>query len=325
MRKILLNLLFFIVPFVSYSQVRAFLDTNVIGFADQTVLHLQVKTNKNTPVAFPEFRGDSLFDYVEIVKYLPVDTVNLNPFTLEKKYIITSFKDSIRNIIPIPILVGKDTIYTNPLRFYVVPLKMDSSEVAKLDTTQMIPVFDIKNVYDVKFTFKEFWLRFGRWILLALIFIALIGVIVWLIIRYKNNKPIRILEKPSEPAHLIALRRLAELKEKKLFENDKIKEFYSELIDILRTYIEHRFGIYAMERTSAEIIADFEIRKILEKDKLNNLKSLLMISDLAKFAKHKPTSDIGEHNFDEVKYFVEQTKQEQVLQTAEKEIQKDNK
>lgn len=323
MRKILLNLLFFIIPFVSYSQVRAFLDTNVIGFADQTVLHLQVKTNKNTPVAFPEFKGDSLYDFVEIVKTLAIDTVNTNPFTIEKKYVITSFEDSIRNIPSIPVLVGKDTIYSNPLRLYVVPLHMDSTEIAKLDTTQMIPVFNIKNVYNVKFTFKEFWLRFGRWILLALILITLIAVIVWLIIRYKNNKPIRILEKPSEPAHLIALRRLAELKAKKLFENDKIKEFYSELIDILRTYVEQRFGIYAMERTSIEIIADFDMRKLLEKDKLNDLRSLLMISDLAKFAKHKPTSDIGQQNFDEVKNFVEQTKQEQVL--PETEIQKDNK
>ncbi len=323
MKRLVILVSFLSLSLVGFSQVRAFLDTNVIAFANQTVLHVQVNNKNKTNVFFPEFKGDTIADKVEIVQSLPIDTVKTNPFIIEKKYIITSFEDSLRKIPALSVIVGKDTLLTKPLQFYVLPLKMDSTELAKLDTTQMIPIFGVKKPYGVKFTFKEFWLRFGRWILLGLLILLFVGVIVWIIIRYKNNKPIKLLEKPKEPAHIIAFRRLDELKEKKLFQNNKIKEFYSELTDILRAYIEQRFRIPAMERTSSEIITDFEIQKILENNELKELRALLNISDLAKFAKYRPTPDLCQNNFNQVRDFVDETKEEE--QEEKEEEQQENK
>ncbi len=291
------------------AQIKAYLDTNIIGFADQTVLHLQVTAKQGDNVLFPKFKGDSIADFVEIVESLPVDTLSQSPFILDKRYVITSFEDSIRQIPPISVLVNKDTFYTNPLKLYVTSLQMDSTELAEIDTTQMIPVFDIKPPMSVKFTFAEFWIRFGRWIVLALVILGLIALVIWLIIRYKNNQPIKILEKPAEPAHIIALRRLNELKEKKLDQQNKIKEFYSELTDIIRTYIEQRFRIPALERTSGEIMKSFESARILNDDEVKLLNEILFVADLAKFAKHKPTPDINANNLQKAFDFVEKTKQ----------------
>jgi hypothetical protein len=311
MKRTIYTLFLFIlgINFQANAQVKAFLDTNIIGFADQTVLHLQVAAHNGDNVLFPKFKGDTIANFVEIVENMPVDTINSTTFILEKRYIITSFEDSIRNIPALPVIINQDTFYSNPLKLYVTSLQIDSAELAKIDTTQLVPVFDIKMPMDAKFTFAEFWLRFGRWILLSLIIIAIIAGVIYLIIRYKNNQPIKILEKPKEPAHIIALRRLNELKEKKLDQQGKIKEFYSELTDIVRTYIEQRFRVPALERTSGEIMATFEASKILDNNQSKLLHEILLVADLAKFAKHKPTPDINAKNWQNAFDFVENTKE----------------
>ena len=318
MKKGLFFTVLMFVSFVAFSQVKAFLDTNVIDFANQTVLHVQVNNPNNDNVLFPKFENDTISDGIEIVESLLIDTFKTQPLIIEKKYIITSFEDSVRTISSLPVIVGKDTFWTEPLQLFVIPLQMDSTELSGLDTTQIIPTFDIKEPYDAKFTFIEFWLRFGRWIVIGLLFFAIIGFVVWLIVRYKNNKPIELLKKPKVPAHLIAFKRLEELKEKKLFQNNKTKEYYSELTDILRMYIELRFRIFALERTSNEIISDFKMTNKITKDKIKELQTLLNVSDLAKFAKYLPSQDVCQVNFDEVMSFVETTKEEIV--EDEKEI-----
>ncbi|MEA3450354.1 MAG: hypothetical protein U9Q83_00455 [Bacteroidota bacterium] len=317
MKKTLFFISLMFVSFIAFSQVRAFLDTNVIDFANQTVLHIQINNPNNQTVLFPEFENDTISDDVEIVESLLLDTFKTKPLILDKKYIITSFEDSVRTISALPVIVGKDTFWTTPMQLYVVPLQMDSDELAGLDTTKIIPSFDIKEPYDAKFTFKEFWLRFGRWILLFLLISAIIALIVWLIIRYKNNKPIILLEKPKEPAHITALKRLEELKNKKLFQNNKTKVYYSELTDILRMYIELRFRIFALERTSNEIILDFRTTKKIENDKIKELQTLLNVSDLAKFAKYLPTQDVCQTNFNEVVSFVKSTKENTNIEKQE--------
>jgi hypothetical protein len=314
MKKIINFILLLFVSGIASAQVKAYVDTNNIGFADQTILHLQIKVPHKSRVFFPEFKGDTISDKIEIVESYPVDTIKKSPLILEKKYRITSFKDSIHTIPSLPVLVNRDTFYSNPLRIAVLPLRMDSTELAKIDTTQMVPIFGIKKTFDVKFTFKEFWLRFGRWILLALLVAILVILVLWIIKRYKENRPIKLLEKPKEPAHLIAFRRLEALKEKKLYEKSKIKEYYSELTDILRTYIEQRFRIQALERTSSEILADFKMRKIIDDEEFQMLKDVLTMADLAKFAKYYPSSDVGDKNFEETKIFIDKTKEEIVEQ-----------
>lgn len=290
-----------------YAQVDITADTNIVEFGYPVNIHLTVKAN-GQKVVFTQFKNGDITPNISIAKE-QTDTVKKSPLTVQKTYSIVFFDDSVQTLPPMTVLVGKDTFMTAPLTFMVTSPKIDSTDLAKIDTTEIIPGIDVKEPLTVKFTFREFWLRFGRWIVLAFLILAVIAVIVWLIIRYKNNKPVKILERPKEPPYVIALRRLDELKEKKLYQQGLIKEYYSELTDILRTYIEQRFRIAALEQTSTEIINSFKIAKVIDDKQLELLQNLLRTADFAKFAKFKPTNDVNEQNWNLTKEFIENTKQ----------------
>ncbi len=291
------------------TQIRAVVDTNIIEFANQTVLRLQVQTDGNSNISFPVF-DDTISKNIEIVEQYPVDTINKSPLTFEKAFLITSFEDSLQTIPALPVIINQDTLFTNPVNIFVIPFHIDSAEVAKIDTSQIIPIFDIKPPIDTPLTFKEFWLRYGKIIIILLIIIALIPFAIWLIKKLKSDEPLKILQKPKEPAHVIALRRLKSLKESELHkQDDKVKEFYSELTDIVRTYIEQRYDIPALERTSTEILDDFEKGRVLNSKLFNELRKLLNLADLAKFAKYMPSFDVNNGNLEMAFNFVEETKQ----------------
>ena len=320
-RKIYIILAILLISVGVEAQVDISADTNIVEFGYPVNIHLTVKTN-GQKVIFPQFKNGDITQNISIAKE-QTDTIKKSPLTLQKTYSIVFFEDSIQTLPPMTVLVGKDTFMTAPLTFMVTSLKIDSTDLAKIDTTKVIPGIDVKQPLTVKFTFREFWIRFGRWIVIGLLILALIGVIIWLIIRYKNNKPVKILERPKEPPYVIALRRLEELKEKKLYQQGKIREYYSELTDILRTYIEQRFRIAALEQTSSEIINSFKIAKVIDDNQLELLKNLLRTADFAKFAKYKPTNDINEQNWNLTKEFIETTKQVPQEQDANTEKQEE--
>ena len=104
------------------------------------------------------------------------------------------------------------------------------------------------------------------------------------------------------------MRELEALKEKKLWQSDQIKQYYSELTDILRTYLENRYRISAMEQTTYEIISLMKQQNLTEQEQLNLLSYVLEYGDFAKFAKYKPLPDENDKSMKNAFSFVEQTK-----------------
>jgi hypothetical protein len=138
--------------------------------------------------------------------------------------------------------------------------------------------------------------------------------IFYYISRRKRNLPVFVLpSKPKEPAHVVALRNLDRIRDEKLWQKDKIKEYYSQVTDVLRTYIEERFAIPAMEYTTEETLTAFTSRGSLVGQKsMSNLSQILALADLVKFAKYLPLPD--DHNLTLVNacFFVNDTKIEEV-------------
>lgn len=290
------------------NKINTTVDTNIIDFAEQTTFRITIQTNNTTNnIKFPNLK-DTLTKNIEIIKIYPIDTIKNSPLTLEKAIIITSFEDSMQTIPAIPIIINNDTIFTAPLQIFVKPLHIDSTELAKLDTNQTIPIFNNFSIFEKPLTFAEFWLRYAKHIIIAIIIITLLLIGIPIYKKFKHKKPIKILKKPLDPAHIIALRELKKLKQLKLSEKGKIKEYYSKLSEILKKYIEQRFYIKTLERTSTEILNDFEISKILKEKLLINLQKLLNIADLAKFAKYKPSQNSNIENYNLTEDFVNQTK-----------------
>jgi hypothetical protein len=136
------------------------------------------------------------------------------------------------------------------------------------------------------------------------------GVISFAVYYYKKKKkkePIfRLPQKPKLPPHEIALKELEELRDKKLWQNNKIKEFHSELTEIIRKYIEGRFGIPALEMISDDIIESIN-RLDIDNRKKEELTEMLRLADLVKFAKESPLPSEHDLSFNNALDFVKGT------------------
>lgn len=169
---------------------------------------------------------------------------------------------------------------------------------------------DIKMPYDAPLTLKEV----TPYILGVILIGAIIFLILYSIKRKKKNKPIFSRPaKPKEPAHIIALRELDRIKNEKIWQKEKTKQYYSEVTEALRNYIEDRFEIPAMEQTSDETLASFKFRRDLINEKLfMNLSRILNLADLVKFAKYNPLPDDNSLTLVDAYFFVNETKKEEI-------------
>jgi hypothetical protein len=297
-------------------KARASIDSVTMMIGDQTHLRLEVKQPKDVVLSFPEF-GDTLQKGIDILNRSELDTTAIDEdnILLKKNYLITSF-DSGYYVIP-PLKINIDTqsgggfVKTNPLA-----LKIFSFEV---DTTEAI--FDIKPVEDVPYTFREML----PWIVGGILLIGFTILFIWLFRKIKRKEPVFTLrkEKPRKPAHIIALDELEKLKKEKLWQTDRLKEFYTRLTDILRIYIEDRFQIKAMEQTSDEILEAMKKVELEGDAVLENLRQILKLSDLVKFAKMHPLPDENDLSIMNAFFIVNQTKIVEVKPIEE--VAKENK
>ncbi|MDR1199751.1 MAG: hypothetical protein LBK94_12210 [Prevotellaceae bacterium] len=274
-------------------------DTILIG--DHITLSVKYKFNPYLIPSFPEFK-DTVVPGIELVRALPTDTVISQNIISEyvKKYIITSF-DSGHYFIMFPIVVenpdnidSPDTIMSNMVQFHVNTIPID---------TLTYKMYDIKGQIRYPVTLKEilFWVL----IILGAIIILSGGIILY--IRWKNKQPLFGKPKPKVPPHIIAFKELSLLKTEKLWQQGKIKPYYTRITDIIRKYIEGRFSILAMEKTSDEILADIKKNRIDEIYSFDKLREMFYTSDLAKFAKYQPSPDENEESFKTAFEFVTST------------------
>ena len=119
-----------------------------------------------------------------------------------------------------------------------------------------------------------------------------------------------------EPPHVIALHALDHVKVEKLWQQGKEKEYFTEVTDILRKYIENRFGVNAFEMTSDEIL-NIVNNFMIADSSTDSLKQVLKLADLVKFAKYKPFPDENDLSLVNAYLFVNQTKKEEVVVTPD--------
>ena len=107
-------------------------------------------------------------------------------------------------------------------------------------------------------------------------------------IRYRRTHDPEYIRK--DPAHIVALRKLDKYRGNALWAPEKQKTFYSGITDTLREYIAERYGIGAMEMTTAEIFNDMK-KTDAPADLLAELKDLFERADFVKFAKYSASDD----------------------------------
>jgi hypothetical protein len=282
------------------------IDSAAILIGEQTLLHLTVTTDKdrNVQIMVP---GDTLMRGVEILGISEPDSslIENNRLLIKQDWLITSFDSSLYLLPPIKVIDGIDTIYSNQLALKVstFPVNTDAPD----------EFYDIKNVWKPPFVFADYYpLIFG--VLIALFLICVAGYIIK---RIRSNKPILPLKKdePMLPPYEQAIRELDWIKRQKLWQQGRNKEYYTLVTDTLRKYIVYRFDIHAMEMTSDEILTI--IRRENEAESVyENLKQILQLADLVKFAKTNPLPDENDLSMMYAYLFINQTKQVEPI-TAE--------
>ena len=281
-----------------YVKVESQADRLSMPIGDQTILHVSASLPLKTDITFPEI-ADSI-GKIKIVKSLKTDTVvdknNPNLETISHNYTITSFDTGVY-------VLPQFTFHTKAgdIKTGTITLQIKSVPV---DTTKAF--YDIKEPIAVSYNLWD-WLK-DHWVIvvivLAIILIAL-GIFY-----YIKNKPKTVEQVEAARVYTIdeiAIIKLNELNDKKLWQQGDIKLYHIELTEILRDYLEKRYQIQAHEQTTDEIFAALKNRG-LTKESSNILLQILQLADLVKFAKQQPTAYENEQSMENAIIFIQQTR-----------------
>ena len=263
------------------AQVSSRIDTTRIRIGEQ--IQYEIVVDATEDVRFPKFELDSL-SRVGVVSS-KVDSLKDQ---LVKKYVLTSFDSGSYKIPGQEVYIRDKSYFTNPVIIDVATVPVD---------TLKQPMHHIKDIRKEPYLFSDY-LNYFWGLILALV---IIGIILYYVLRDKpeHEEMIELI-----PPFELAKQRLKELDERKLLEQNRIKLYYVELTDILRTFIEREMNIPALESTSGELletIRDFNSSSKLEipEETIEKLNKLLREADLVKFAKSKPLiSEIASHRTD---------------------------
>jgi hypothetical protein len=289
------------------------LDSANILIGEQTVLKLSVTTDKDRQVLIPlPASGQNLMQGVEVLAVTPPDTVDIdnNRMTVNYNLLITSFDSALYLLPMFPVIDGTDTLFSNQVALKVVSLDVDVENPEEY--------FDIKTIWKPLFVLSDYYaLIYG--ILFTLFIICVTG---YFLQKMRNRKPKDIEIKPVSklPPHEQAIRELKEIREQKLWQQGRNKEYYTEVTDTLRRYITARYGASVMEKTTSEILEVIRDEEPGNKEVYATLRQVLQLSDFVKFAKLKPLSDENDLSMMNAQLFVEKTKRIEVIapiQTAE--------
>jgi hypothetical protein len=266
-----LFLLFSAVAFTQNPMVKVQIETSNIRIGEQFNLKISVNETENVILPKLELKG------LEVIDSAKIDTIRN---MIIQKYIITGFDSGAFYIPQQQVFVKNQAFLTDSLLVNVATVATDTTKIKK---------YPIKSIKKEPYVFDDF--KIYIYLLIAALIIIGFWIYYFVIRKRKIDE-----DEPTYkalPPYEEAIYKLNELDEKLLWQNNKVKEYYSELTDIVRGYIERELKVPALEKTSDEIIdmlKDFHDASAINTNKttIQKLKDLLREADLVKFAKSKP-------------------------------------
>ncbi len=290
MKRYLLYL-FLIFSVVAFAQqkpiVKAEIDTTNIRIGEQFEFKITIQDTAN--VIIPKLEN---LVGVEIVEDKKIDTVKNQ---LIKKYILTSFDSGAYYIPQQQIFIKQRLHLTDSLLIKVATVAVDTTKQK---------MFPIKANQSEPYVFDDY----KKYVWYGVIALFIIVLILYFALK-KKKEEIEEVVIPSLPPFEEAIQKLHELDEKLLWQNNQVKEYYSELTEIVRGFIERELKVPALESTTDELIetlTDFNDSKSISttKETIKKLRDLLREADFVKFAKSKPLSEQIEFNRKEAEEIV---------------------
>ncbi len=271
----------------------------VIGDAIRYFISAQIDTSKEQLywAQFPD-----TFNHLEIVERGKIDTIkNGSQWQFKQKLTLTGF-DSGAYTIPSFLFIKKDRSSS------LDSIKTDSFKI----TVQTVPVDTqqaFKNIKNIETIAAPSWFSNNYVWLIVVLLLIVIGFIIW----FKRKKQVTspVIEK-TESLQERSLRLLNELDQEQLWQQERVKEYYSRLSEILRHYIEQRFQTPAMELTTQELLKSAKKHKELSAYR-STLKPILQAADLAKFAKARAIAQEHIDVMEQSKKFITNTQKREDL------------
>ncbi|MDD7884777.1 BatD family protein [Flavivirga sp. 57AJ16] len=281
--SVFFSLFFGLYSFFSFGQVTSAIDSTTIKIGEQITYHIQVETDTTSLVVFPE---GQTFSPLEMIESYEVDTLkNKDKYNLIKKYGLTQFDSGTYTIPRQKIIVGDKTLFTDSLKVEVNNIVVDTTKQG---------LYDIKPIIEVEKNPSNWW----KYVLFTLLVIGVIAFLLfWFIWR---KKPLTEAEKIALlPPYDRAKLALQKLDESHYLEHSEIKEYYSELTGIIRTYLDEKVYDHSLESTTDELIKRLRLLKEgnqidLSLETIKNIESILKRADLVKFAKSAPDKELAE-------------------------------
>jgi hypothetical protein len=178
----------------------------------------------------------------------------------------------------------------NDLRFFTLARLLTEFN----SHTNLTAITDIKGVYKAPI----WWWGILRWVLVALVLCGVSVAIYYLIAYVQRRKQEEMLDvvntEPLRPADEVAIEKLDIIREKKIWQQGQLKEYYTQLTDVVREYIDRRFEVSSAEQTSDETLRAMRPLLNERKDLYEDLRKMLTLADLVKFAKWSTTPDENE-------------------------------
>lgn len=302
---LLLTAVFFVV-YTSSAQIVSAIDRSELKIGEQITYSIQATLDSTSQVAFPK----SIVFPMEVVGAPKADTLLIDgKWKILQKYKLTQF-DSGHFHLP------KLKVYIDSLAYETEAYDIVVNDVA-VDTTQQ-KMYDIKPIIEVEKAFVMPW----DWIIFALV---LSTFSYGLFLYYK--KGIEKFEKEEEaliPAFDKALSALEALEKSQYLIKEEYKEYYSELTNIVRSYLEEEINISALESTTQQLIDQLELLKDsgaleLDQQTIDRFDEILKTADLVKFARSKPEISKAETDREQLKEVVLKTK-EAIPEPTEEEL-----
>ena len=324
-----INIFFVVLSAIISINANNKLTSNVSAIAklDSTSMIMGSKTALR--VEFVGEFGDDAHTYInhdewKLIEISETDSAQLNTLgsnrrELRAMFMIQAFDSGLHTLPPIYLVAGDDTIASNSPILKVDPIALDTANVIFKDGEAVdIKVHDFTDVVDAEEKFFDFvpdWVSIiWPWVLLCVILLGILLFVYYKWLRF-GQIPLMPIKKPTPPYN-VAIEKLNELYKKQLWQKGAEKEYYTQLTDILRGYLFGRFGINAMEMTTAQIM-----KAINDNDETiefkNHIEVVLRNADFVKFAKAKPSAPENEDAYASVRDFVEQTKPQEPQEGAE--------
>ncbi|MGB1371232.1 MAG: BatD family protein [Flavobacteriaceae bacterium] len=280
-KNIITALALIISGFCANAQIKTSVDSTSIKIGEELIISFKVELDGIKKVVFPDTKS---FGALEVIENYKTDTlIEKSNIALIKQYGLTQFDSGTYTIPQQKILFGNKTLLSDSIEINVLSIKVDTTKQK---------LYDIKPILQVKKpSLKKTILN---WLLILIAITAIISIVFYYWrkreLKTKNNSL-------SLPPYELAKLALSKLNEEKAFENDEVKEFYSDLTLILRKYLNDKVYNHSLESTTDELLLKLndlnKSNKIsLDEESIKNIEATLKRADLVKFAKSKPSIEM---------------------------------